>query len=62
VRCLNGGGFTQERLRPRTGGELHVQARRIGGKRCAAEECREALLAEWTADLRRRTVIVRLEP
>jgi hypothetical protein len=39
-----------------------VQARRICGKRCAAEECREALLAEWTADLRRRTVIVRLEP
>ena len=31
-------------------------------QRFAAEERREALLAEWTADLRRRTVIVLLEP
>ena len=60
MRCLNGGGFTQERLRPRTGGELHVQA--YLRQRFAAEERREALLAEWTADLRRRTVIVLLEP
>jgi len=62
VRCLSGGSVTEERLRPRTGDELHLQERRICGTRCAAEERREVLLARWTADLRRQTVVVRLEP
>lgn len=60
MRCLSGGSVTQERLRPRTGDELHVQA--YLRQRFSAEEHRGALLADWTADLRRRTVIVRLEP
>ncbi len=60
ARILVTGGFTPDRLRAWIRDDLHVQA--YLRQRFAAEERREALLAEWTADLRRRTVIVLLEP
>ena len=60
MRCLNGGSVTPDRLRAWIRDDLHVQA--YLRQRFAAEERREALLAEWTADLRRRTTVVLLEP
>lgn len=60
ARILDVGGFTPERLRAWIRDDLHVQA--YLRQRFAAEERREVLLAEWTADLRRRTTVVLLEP
>lgn len=60
ARILATGGFTPDRLRAWIRDDLHVQA--YLRQRFAAEEHRGALLTEWTADQRWRTVIVRLEP
>jgi len=62
VRILDGGRCAPKRPRPRIGDELHVQERRICGKRCTAEECREALLAGWAAARRRQTIVGLREP
>lgn len=60
ARVLAAGGLTPEQLRARMRDDLHVEA--YVRQRFAAEERRDVLLAEWTADLRRRTAVVLLDP
>ena len=60
TRVLDAGGLTREHLRARVRDDLHVEA--YLRQRFAAEERREALIAEWIADLRRRTPVVLIEP
>ena len=58
ARVLVTGGFTPDRLRAWIRDDLHVQA--YLRQRFAAEEHREALLAEWSAHRGRRAVILRV--
>lgn len=60
ARILDAGGMTPERLRAWLRDDLHVQA--YVRQRFATEERRDVLLADWTADLRRRTTVVVIDP
>jgi len=60
AQVLDAGGLTRDRLRAWVRDDLHVAA--YLRQRFAAEERREVLLAEWTADLRRRTTVVLIDP
>ena len=60
TRVLDAGGLTRDLLGARVRDDLHVEA--YLRQRFAAEERREALIAEWIADLRRRTPVVLIEP
>jgi hypothetical protein len=60
ARILDAGGMTPERLRAWIRNDLHVQA--YVRQRFATEERRDVLLADWTADLRRRTTVVLIDP
>jgi hypothetical protein len=60
LQTLSAGGLSPERLRSWLRDDLHIEA--YVRQRFAAEERREELLADWIADLRRRTTVVLLAP